>query len=166
MRADYIRPFVAAAVDVLKLEFGVDRVERGALRIETSYYTTQDITAIIGLTGEIEGTAIYGTSRATARRMVQAVTGTLPPVFDEMAESAFAEFGNVVSGRASMLFEQQGLHCTISPPTIVIGRGAIISNVGIQRLIVPLHTPLGELQLAVAVRGPEDRGHTEGSTET
>ncbi|HEY8552791.1 MAG TPA: chemotaxis protein CheX, partial [Thermaerobacter sp.] len=152
MRAEYIRPFLAAAVEVLKADFGVDRVERGELRIETSYYTTQEVTAIIGLTGEIEGTAMFGTTKATARRMVEAVTGTLPPVFDEMAESAFAEFGNVVSGRASVLFEQQGWQCTISPPTVIIGRGAIISNGRIQRLIVPLETPLGEVQLAVALR--------------
>lgn len=152
MKADYIRPFVAAAVEVLRVDFGVERVERGELRVETSYYTTQDVTAVIGLTGEIEGTAMYGTSRTTARRMVEAVTGTLPPVFDEMAESAFAEFGNVVSGRASILFEQLGWHCTISPPTVIIGRGAIVSTVGIQRLIVPLHTPLGDVQLAVAMR--------------
>ena len=152
MRAEYIRPFLAAAVEVLKTDFGVDRVERGELRIETSYYTTQEVTAIIGMTGEIEGTAMFGTNKTTARRMVEAVTGTLPPVFDELAESAFAEFGNVVCGRASMLYEKQGWQCTISPPTVVIGRGAIISNGGIQRLVVPLETPLGEVQLAVALR--------------
>lgn len=159
MRAEYIRPFLAAAIDVLKVDFGVDRVERGELRIETSYYTTQEVTAIIGMTGEIEGTAMFGTTKTTARRMVKAVTGTLPPVFDEMAESAFAEFGNVVSGRASILFEQQGWQCTISPPTVIIGRGAIISNGGIQRLIVPLATPLGEVQLAVALRPAGQPAH-------
>ena len=152
MKAEYIRPFVAAAVEVLRVDFGVDRVERGELRLETSYYTTQEVTALIGMAGEIEGTAMYGTSRSTVRRMVEAVTGTLPPVFDELAESAFAEFGNVVSGRASVLFEQQGWQCTISPPTVIIGRGVIISNAGIQRLIVPLRTPLGDIQLAVALR--------------
>ena len=152
MRAEYIRPFVTAAVEVLRMEFGVERVERGELSLETSYYTTEEVTALIGLAGEIEGTAMYGTSRSTVRRMVEAVTGTLPPIFDEISESAFAEFGNVVSGRASMLFEQQGWRCTISPPTVIIGRGTIISNAGIQRLIVPLHTSLGDMHLAVALR--------------
>lgn len=152
MKADYIRPFIAAALEVLRVDFGVEQVERGQLSIDANYYTTEDVTTLIGIAGDVEGTAMYGTSFSTARRMVQAVTGNLPPVFDEMAESAFAEFANVVSGRASVLFEQSGMHCNISPPTVVIGRGTLISNVKLERLIVPLRTPLGDIQLAAAIR--------------
>jgi len=152
MKVEHIRPFIAAAVEVLRVDFGVDRVERGQLSVDENHYTTEDVTTLIGIVGEIQGTAMYGTSFVTARRMVEVVTGTLPPVFDEMAESAFAEFANIVTGRASILFDQSALHCTISPPTVVIGRGTLISNVDIRRLVVPLHTPLGNIQLAVAIR--------------
>lgn len=84
--------------------------------------------------------------------IVYELTGERKVFYDDTCESAIAELGNVISGRATALFEDQGIKCTISPPTVISGRGTIISAVNMRRLIVPLHTRLGDMDIAISLR--------------
>lgn len=151
MKAAYIQPFVTAAVNVLRSELGTE-VKRGQLALETTYYSMNDIVVLIGITGEIEGTVVYATDEDVAKKMVERMTGEMPVMLDEVCESAFAELGNIISGNAMAIFEQQGINCNISPPSIIVGRGAILSSVDIQRMIIPLLIDFGEIQISVALR--------------
>ena len=143
--------FVAAAQEVLKAEIGGE-IERGDLRIIQSHYTSQDVTVMIGVTGEIEGMVLFGTSELTAVRMASAILGHTVPVFNEIAESAFAEIGNIISGHATVEFEKMGVKCNISPPTVLIGHGTIISSLSIQRMLIPFTTKFGVIEISVALR--------------
>lgn len=154
MRVEHIQPFVSAAAFVLKQELNVD-VERGELSLAETDYTTKEITVLIGVTGELEGTVLFGTTEEMAMNIVYELTGERKVFYDETSESAIAELGNVISGRAMALMEDQGVKCTISPPTIIHGRGTIISSVNMTRLIVPLRTPLGDLDIAISLRQKE-----------
>ncbi|HEY8417210.1 MAG TPA: chemotaxis protein CheX [Limnochordales bacterium] len=151
MKVEHIQPFVTAAALVLKEELGLE-VERGELSIAETDYTTREVTVLIGITGEVEGTVLYGTDEAMAVNIVYELTGERKVIYDETCESAIAELGNVISGRAAILFENQGINCTISPPSVIRGRGTIISTVNITRLIIPLKTRIGDLDIAVALR--------------
>ena len=151
VKVEHIQPFVTAAALVLKEELGVD-IERGELSVANTDYTTREVTVLIGITGQVEGTVLYGTDEAMAVNIVRELTGEKKAIYDETCESAIAELGNVISGRAAVLFENQGIDCTISPPTVIRGRGTIISTVNITRLVIPLKTRLGELDVAVALR--------------
>lgn len=151
MRVEHIQPFVSAAAFVLKQELKAD-VDRGEMYIAETDYTTKEITVLIGVTGELEGTVLFGTTEEMAMNIVYELTGERKVFYDETSESAIAELGNVISGRATALFEDQGVRCTISPPTVITGRGTIISAVNMTRLIIPLRTPLGELDIAVSLR--------------
>lgn len=151
MRVEHIQPFVSAAAFVLKQELNVD-IERGELSIAETDYTTKEITVLIGVTGELEGTVLFGATEEMAMNIVYELTGERKVFYDETSESAIAELGNVISGRATALFEDQGVKCTISPPTVITGRGTIISSVNMTRLVIPLRTPMGELDVAVSLR--------------
>ena len=151
VKVEHIQPFVTAAALVLKEELGLE-VERGELSIAETDYTTREVTVLIGITGEVEGTVLYGTDEAMAVNIVYELTGERKVIYDETCESAIAELGNVISGRAAILFENQGINCTISPPSVIRGRGTIISTVNITRLIIPLKTRIGDLDIAVALR--------------
>ena len=154
MRVEHMQPFVSAAAYVLKQELNVE-VERGDLSLTETDYTTKDVTVLIGVTGELEGTVLFGTTEEMAMNIVYEMTGERKVFYDETCESAIAELGNVISGRAMALLEDQGIHCTISPPTVITGRGTIISAVNMRRLIVPLHTRLGTLDIAISLRAKE-----------
>ena len=123
----------------MKQEFKVE-VERGELSLAETDYTTKEVTVLIGVTGDLEGTVLFGTTEEMAMNIVYELTGERKVFYDDTCESAIAELGNVISGRATALFEDQGIKCTISPPTVISGRGTIISAVNMRRLIVPLHT--------------------------
>jgi len=151
MRAEFINPFVKAAYEVLKAELKTP-VERGQLSLQESDYTSQDVTIMVAVTGRVEGITMYGLSEVTAKKIASAMMGQPVPVFDKLAESAIAELGNIITGHASGELEKAGYPCTISPPTVIIGRGVIISTVHIKRLIIPLKTQLGELEVSVALQ--------------
>jgi len=152
MKVEFILPFVKGAVDVLKAEANAD-VEKGTLSIEESSMTTQeDVTVLIGVTGQLQGVVMYSLSERTARNLVSTMLNERIPVFNDMVESAIAEMGNVISGIASAELEAAGYICKIAPPTMIQGRGVIISTINIKRLVIPLGTPLGELKISVALR--------------
>lgn len=151
MRVEFVNPFVAAAYYVLEMETQAP-IDKGELRLETSHYTTNDVTTIIGVVGRVSGTVIYGLTERVAKQLASGMLGQRIPIFDKMAESAVAELGNMITGRASALLEDAGYHCKITPPTLIIGRGTIISTTPFQRLVVPLVTKYGELTIAVALK--------------
>lgn len=73
-RADVLEPFVAAARDVLQQELGT-AVQSGTLALENGACTTQEVTAIIGITGQLTGLALYGMSEQTALAIVSRMMG-------------------------------------------------------------------------------------------
>lgn len=151
MKAEFINPFVSAAFHVLEAETG-HPVTKGDLRLEEAHYTTNDITAVIGVVGKVSGTVLYGLSERTAKQIASVMIGQTIAVFEKLAESAIGEVGNMITGRASALLEQTGYVCNISPPTLIIGRGTILSTSPFQRLVIPVHTKQGEITIAVALR--------------
>lgn len=151
MRVEFVNPFISAAYHVLEAELG-ETPEKGEVKLEESHHTPNDVTAIIGVVGRVSGTVLYSLSEKTATAMASAMLGQPIPVFDRLAESAVAELGNMISGRASALLEEAGYHCRITPPALVIGRRTIISTFPLQRLVVSLLTRFGEVDIAVALR--------------
>ncbi len=152
MKVEFIKPFVNAAYKVLQQEVKVEEIEKGELNIVESASTSREVTVMIGVTGDVQGIVLYGLTERTAKLMVSAMTGERVPVFNRLVESAIAEMGNVITGLASADLEQAGYVCRITPPTVVVGRGAIISTVSIPKLVIPLVTPLGDLEISVALR--------------
>ncbi len=156
-RADLINPFLESAYSFLQKEFDV-KVSRGQLRLEESRSTSGEVNVAIGVTGDAEGIVIYSMSERTAKVIASAMIGESVPMFEELAESAIAEMGNIITGRAAIGLEECGYVCTLSPPTLVSGKGVMISTLDIQRLIIPLETPMGHLTICVALRHLKHKG--------
>jgi chemotaxis protein CheX len=127
-------------------------IDRGELSIEQSSNTSQEVTVLVGVTGEVRGLAMYGMSESTAKKIVSAIVKHPVPIFDEMAQSATAELGNVITGRASTNLSAVGFDCVLTPPTLITGRQVIISTLTIRRLVVPLHTNFGDIEINLALR--------------
>lgn len=151
-RAEHLEPFVSGAREVLEAELGV-QVERGSLRLEAGSHTTQEVTAIVGITGQLTGLAVYGMSRDTALTVVGRLVGAPVEELDDLALSGVGELGNVITGRAATLLAEQGIRADIAPPVLLVGAGSRVSTAGIQRLVVPLVTPFGTLEAQLAIKG-------------
>lgn len=151
MKVDFVTPFVNAAYDVLQAEVNAD-IERGELSIEQSSKTSQDITVLVGVTGQIRGLVMYGMSESSAKKIVSAIVKHPVPIFDDMAQSATAELGNVITGRASTNLSNVGFNCVLTPPTLITGRNVIISTLSIRKLVIPLVTNFGDVEISLALR--------------
>lgn len=150
MKVEFINPFISAAYQVLEAEVGTE-VKKGPVFVKKSSCTSREVTVIIGVTGDVEGAVFYEMSEKTARNLVSEMLGQTIVVFDALAESAIAEMGNVITGLASAGLEQAGYNCRISPPTLVMGRGVVISTIDFNRLVVELETKFGPMEINVAL---------------
>ncbi len=151
MNVKFLNPFVEAASEVLKAECGVD-VSRGNLTLHKSALTTDDVTVLISLVGQVQGVVLYGLSEKTGLSLVSRVLGQEFDEFDNLAQSGVAELGNVISGQATIRLSKAGYSANISPPTLIHGRGVTISTLDFARVVVPLTTELGEVSVHLALR--------------
>src|SRR5262245_48962981 len=121
-KVEHLEPFLRGACQVLEQEFGT-AVRRGQLHVASGNCTTQDLTVIIGITGQLTGLAIFGMNDATALAVVGHMLGMPVLELDDLALSGIAELGNVMSGRAATLLTESGYYVDIAPPVLLVGAG-------------------------------------------
>ncbi len=151
MRADVAQPFLLAAKGVLEQELGGE-VGRGKVAVEKGDFSAGEVTAVVGVTGALSGAVMYRMSEATALAIVGRMMGQKFAELDALARSGVGELGNVITGRAGVLLERAGISADIAPPMLIVGRGSSLSSLDIPRLVVPLNTNAGEIDLQIALK--------------
>lgn len=151
MKAEFINPFLQAANEVLESELGASP-KRGNIGLQRSAYTSDDVTAVIGVTGSVGGMVLYSMTEATARGMVAKMMGQEFPEFDALAQSGIGEIGNVITGRAAVLLAEAGFPSDLAPPMLIVGRGSMVTTLDVQRLVIPLETEVGKIEVQVALK--------------
>ena len=69
MDVKLLNPFIQAAIEVLKAEVGAT-VSRKDLSLQKSSLTSDDITVLINLVGDVYGVVMYGMPMSTGLNMV------------------------------------------------------------------------------------------------
>ena len=151
MRVDMVNPFVNAAREVLRAELHDESIERGKLRLMRSGETSDDVSAMIAVSGGLRGLVLYTMSHETACALAGTMLGQDCTDLDDLGKSAIAELANMMTGKAGIFLEQSGLRAEISPPALVVGRGSSISTVDLQMLEVPIRTICGEIAIHLAI---------------
>jgi chemotaxis protein CheX len=157
MDVRYLNPFLIAAADVIRVD-AQREIVRGNITIHNGALTTEEVTVLINLVGQIQGVVLLELSRQTGIQFVSCMMGQTFTEFNNLAQSGIAELGNVISGKATVELSKSGIATTISPPTMILGKGTQISTIDFQRLVVPLQTDLGTITVHLAVReSPPDQ---------
>lgn len=151
MRVQLVNCYVRAAADVIAAETGKP-VRRGGVKLEKDVYTSDEVTAMVGVNGAMGGSFYLSMTEETALKIVEGMMGQGCDVFDELAQSGIAELANVVAGAASVGLSELGYTTNITPPLLLLGPGAKISAIDIQRLVVPLTTTHGQVTVHVSLR--------------
>ncbi|MCB0191138.1 MAG: chemotaxis protein CheX [Anaerolineae bacterium] len=151
MNVQFLNPFIEAAFAVLDAEVGVT-AKRGQLSLQRSAATASEVTVLISMVGQVKGVVLYGLSEATALQIVAKILGQSFAEFDDLAQSGISEMGNVITGQAGQRLAEAGFESNISPPTMIVGKGTLISTLDFERLQVPLETELGTIQIHLALR--------------
>src|SRR5579862_1361188 len=149
---ELVQPYLTAAKDVITRETGAE-VTVGKVMLKKPPASTDEVTILIGVTGEIQGVVMIVMSSQTALNIVGHITGEKYTDLDEMAQSAVAEMANVISGRGGIGLAQFGRETTISPPAVLVGaKGGAISTLAIPIYALPLETSCGTVELQVALK--------------
>jgi chemotaxis protein CheX len=159
VRAEFINPFLHAANEVLQSELG-SSPRRGQVGLQKSAYTTDDVTAVVGVTGAVAGVVLYAMTEATARAIVSKMMGQEFRKFDALAQSGIGEIGNVITGRAAVLLAEAGYPSDLAPPMLIVGRGTLVTTLDMQRLVIPLETEFGKIEIQVALRLTQAQART------
>ncbi len=162
MNVKFMNPFVEAANEVLLAEVNVPSA-RGNLSLQKSALTSDDVTVLISLVGQVQGVVLYGLSTKTALALVSRMMGQEFSEFDTLAQSGIAELGNVITGRATIKLAETGFVSNISPPTLIHGKSVTISTLDFARIVVPLTSELGDIVVHLALRESPPDGRTKNA---
>jgi chemotaxis protein CheX len=151
MRVEFINPFLQAATEVLSTELG-SPPQRGKVGMQRSAYTSGEITAVVAVTGDVSGMVMLAMSETTGRGVVSKMMGQEFDEFDMLAQSGIAEIANVITGRAAVLLSDAGYPSDLAPPMLLIGKNIMISTLDVQRLVIPMDTEFGPIEIQVALK--------------
>ena len=150
MRQEFVNPFLGPAQLVWQKEFGVP-LEVTDAKAVSYQYTTEDITAIIGISGKLQGNVLYGFSNSVSIEIVRRMIGEDMDAHDPMALSALGEIANVITGNAATELAANGYPCDISPPMILEPSGSTLTSTIPRQILVTFKSELGILTARIGL---------------
>ena len=151
MDVKYILPFLDALMSILE-QFGITDVERSGLYKKDYMSVDKDVTAIIGIIGELRGNIAYSMSEDTAKKIVSAMMMGMPvEKMDVMSRSAIGELSNMIMGNASTMLSNSDINVDITPPSIVFGKDIFFIISSVDTITVDLATPAGGIEVNIGL---------------
>ncbi len=121
MQVEYINPFIISAIEIFEKVANIE-LKKSNLQIKKSTAPSNEISIIIGITGNFEGQVVYSFKQHTAQRIVSCM---MPDASQERQtaymESAISSLANMITGRATVLLAGKEKVIYITPPYVAIG---------------------------------------------
>jgi chemotaxis protein CheX len=150
MNVTYVNPFITSTIHMFKTMLNTD-VKPGAARVKTEPFPTYDVSGIIGLSGDAQGSIALSFPKVLALKVVSLLLGQDVKVVGDELTDGIGELTNIVAGNA-----KQGLtnyKLSISLPNVVIGKNHVLrSPSGLPTIIVPFSSTLGNFAMEVSLK--------------
>ena len=157
MKEEYVNAFLAPAKMIWDKELG-QTLEFAKAEIASDQFTSEDVTAIIGISGKLEGTVLYGFPQDTAKAVVDTMVGEdAGSVSDEVGLSALGEIANMITGNAAINLAKEGFPCDISPPVIIEPVGSRFTTFSGHQILVQFRSDLGMLTVRISLNESNKR---------
>ncbi len=151
MNTQHINPFLES-LNVVLAGFGIKNFTIGNMEKKERMQVDSDVTAVIGLVGDIRGNVAFSLSQETAMKIVSMMMVGRPVTeFDSIVRSAIGELANMITGKASIFLSTKGVNIDISPPSIIIGEDIFFIISPIQTVAVNMDTELGKIEVNIEV---------------
>ena len=151
MKEEYVNAFLSPAKRIWEKELHQD-LEFVKAEAVSHQFTTEDIAAVIGVSGKLDGTVVYGFPEATAEAIVNCMVGDDSISFrDEIGISALGEIANMITGNAATVLASNGYTCNISPPVIIEPAGARFTTMSGPQIRVTFGSALGTFTVRVGL---------------
>jgi len=148
--SQFIIPFIDSVTNVFETMLQLE-IKVGTPSIKPAESTSHDVSGIIGMSGDVEGTVVLGFPTATAERAVSVFTGMEMDATHEDFADAIGELVNMVSGGAKSKFTNRKVNITC--PSVIIGQHHTVSaRKDIVTIRIPISCDLGEFGVDVSIR--------------
>ncbi len=152
MKAEFINPFLEATISVLKTMAFLDAVP-GKAHIKKGISSTGDVSGIVGLTGEAEGSLCITFSKECILFIISQMLGEKQKDINEDVKDAVGELTNMISGDSRRRLGEVGLNFQGSLPSVVSGPGHEVKHITKGPILsIPFTTRSGNFAVEVCFR--------------
>ena len=164
MDSAYILPFISSIQNVFETMLQLP-VQVGSPELKQTGGPNFDISGIIGLSGDVEGSVVLSFPTASAERIVNIFTGMeLDHTHEDFAD-AVGELVNMISGGAKAKFVDKEV--SISCPSVVVGDDhKVFGRKDVVSIVIPCSSDCGDFSVEVSIRqvaGEAAGGVAQGS---
>ena len=152
MDVKYINPFIESVLENIEKMTQI-KAEKQSLTVSKENKPFSDISGIIGLGGEVKGSAVISFPKGLALAVASAMFMEELTDFNEEVKDAIGEFANIIVGNARNKLVDAGLNVSISTPTIIVGKEHEISHPdSVPFLVIPFKTDKGFFQINIGIK--------------
>ena len=149
MDIKYINPFIEATFHVLET-MAFTKAEAGKPFLKKDQLARGDVSAIIGLTGDVKGTISVSFMEESILSIVSNMFGEMIDKLNDEVRDAAGEIANMISGQARQKLEVLGRNLKAAIPTVIMGKGHTIKHITDQKIVaIPFHSNKGEFTIEV-----------------
>lgn len=149
MRADYINPFITSLINTFETMLGCT-LSRGQLYLKDSNTKLHDVSGIIGLSGQAQGTVVLSVDRNVALRATSTLLMCETTEMSSDVVDAVGELTNMVAGGAKAQLHEYDL--SISLPGVIKGEGhEVCFPSDVTPICVPFTCEWGDLKIEVGL---------------
>jgi len=151
VNVEYINPFIEATLNVLKTMSRTEAMP-GKPYLKKDQKALGDVSAVIGLTGEANGTISISFPEQSIAAVVSRMFGEPVSELEGELADAVGEISNMISGQARQQLEKTGKLLHGSIPSVIVGKNHQISHFTTYPVIaVPFETPEGGFTIEVCI---------------
>jgi chemotaxis protein CheX len=149
MRADYINPFITSLINTFETMLACP-LTRGQLYLKTKDTHLHDVSGIIGLSGQAQGTVVLTLDRNVALQATSTLLMCETNEINSDVVDAVGELTNMVAGSAKAQLTEYKL--SISLPGVIKGEGhEVCFPSDVTPICVPFTCPWGDLKIEVGL---------------
>ncbi len=149
MDANLINPFITATLNVLNTMAFIE-VKAGKPFLKKENAAHGDVTGVIGITGEANGTISVTFEEACILKVVSNMFGEEMTELDDEVTDAVGEITNMISGHARRELEEKGRLFHAAIPSVISGKNHEIFHMGKgPKVAIPFSTEGGNFIIEV-----------------
>lgn len=162
MDVSYINPFIISTIETFQKMLNCE-VKPGKVVLKNNDKHSYDVSGIIGLSGEAQGSICLSFPKLIALKVVSKLTGIEIKIVGPDLSDAIGELANIIAGNAKQHLTQFNL--SISLPKVIMGADhKIASQRGVPTIVVPFICPLGDFIMEVSLKTPEVKKRGNNNT--
>lgn len=151
MDVSLLNPFIEGLISILG-QFGVTDIKRVGISKKDSMMVEMDVTAVVGIAGEVKGNVGYSLNKDTALKIVSAMMMGMPvSELDSMGLSAVSEIANMITGTAMGLLSSSAKQVMLTPPSIVVGSEIMFIISSVDTIEVLMDSSIGKIAVNIGL---------------